>query len=125
MHLMKSTFVANYDNIRTLVTSDHSLPQDWRDCLSQMAVEEPLREQVELLCRYALITSISFGFGGLRALTSLRQAVTESNLPIGCVFVEELAARNGDRGVPDTASPHSAHLAAGQLLPDRRIERSF
>ena len=60
MHLMKSTFIANYDNIRTLVTSDHSLPQDWRDCLSQMNVEEPLREQVELLCRYARITSISF-----------------------------------------------------------------
>lgn len=60
MHLMKSTFVANYDNIRTLVTSDHSLPQDWRDCLSQMTIEEPLREQVELLCRYARITSISF-----------------------------------------------------------------
>ena len=58
-------------------------------------------------------------------LTSLGKAVAESHLQTGRVFVEEFAARNGHRGVPDASSPHSSHLAARQLLPDRRIEPSF
>ena len=61
----------------------------------------------------------------VRVIERIRPALGSRPERIAADVVEELAARNGDRGVPDTASPHSAHLAAGQLLPDRRIERLF
>ena len=56
---MKDTFIANYENIRTLVTSDHALPRDWRECLVQLSVDDSIRDELQLLCCYARITLIS------------------------------------------------------------------